>query len=245
MIRSKNGFVIEGTAAIIFLISAATLAIFTLTPAKNLIRMGGEGQKTTQSQRYKETIEPYTVDGKPAAVALPDGSEGLLFKRTTSNETLDERTEPKLSIWQKIKRIGFWWVALTVAGMFFAPIGMVMNAINSRAKKAALILAEKLRSRNDQTVADARRIVVSVDAGLDVFDKAIAASNASFESAKSMAAATADPKLLENYNGIMQLQQNVAKALVETKKSFLEALSRKQDESTKLMVGNLRNGGTT
>ena len=238
-----SGFVIEGTLAIVFLISAATLAVFTLTPAKNLVNIGGgNGQKTTQTQSYKETIEPYTVDGKPAVVKLPDGSDGLLFKRVKSSESLDERVEPKLTLWQKIMRLGWWWLVLTVAGMFFAPVGFVMNAINGKAKKAALFVADQIREKHEEMVSDARKVVVSVDKGLDVFDSAIASANAAADSAKTMAAATTDPALLTSYNAIVATQASVAKALTDTKAAFLKALSVKQDESTKLLVSQLRNG---
>jgi hypothetical protein len=242
----NKGFVIEGTLAIIFLISAATLAVFTLTPAKNLVNLGGgDGQKTTQKINYRETMEPYTEDGKPVKVKLSDGSEGLIFKRVVSNETLDEQVIPKKTIWQKLKELGWWWIALTIAGMFFAPLGLVMNKINEKAKKAALAIADQLGKKHADLATEAQRIVLSVDEGLNVFDAAIKSANASVDAATQAAAITTDPQMLASHNAIRTTYQAVSKALTDTKAAFLDALKTKQDESTKLLVSKLRSGSPT
>ena len=238
---NQNGFVIEGTYAIIFLISAATLAVFTLTPAKNLIHMAGEGQKSTQKQSYTETMEPYTVDGRPASVTLPDGSEGLLFKRTKTSSTLDETIQPKLSVWQRLMKVGWWWIALTIGGMFFGPLGMVMNAINSKAKQAALALAGQLKKKHEDLKSEAKRIVLSVDAGLDVFDSAISSAKAALDAATLAAAATSDPQLLAANHALMNTHQAVLKSSTDLNAAFLAQLKAKQDESTKLLIPQLRN----
>lgn len=239
---NRNGFIIEGTLAIIFLISAATLAVFTLTPAKNLINIGGQGQKTTQTQSYRETIEPYTVDGKPATIQLQDGSEGLIFKRTRSSATLDETIQPKLTIFQRLMKVGWWWLALTIGGMFFAPLGLIMNVINGKAKQAALALADQLNKKHADLASEAQRIVLSVDAGLNVFDSAISAANASVDAATQSSAVTTDPQMLTAQTAIRTTYQAVSKALVDTKAEFLGALKAKQDESTKLLIPKLRSG---
>ena len=229
--------------AIIFLISAATLAVFTLTPAKNLVNLGGgDGQKTTQRQSYVETIEPYSVDGKPASIQLPDGSEGLIFKRTKRTDNLDEVVQPKLSLWQKLKQVGWWWLALTIGGMFFGPLGMVMSTINSKAKAAALAVAGQVKSKYEDMTTESKRIVLSVDKGLDVFDASIAAANAAVSAAEAAAALTADPQVLSAQHTIKATYQAVSKALVDTKKAFLIVLKNEQDESTKLLISKLRSG---
>lgn len=237
----KNGFIIEGTAAIIFLISAATLAIFTLTPAKNLIKIGGDGSKSVQSQSYKETIEPVMENGEPVKVKLADGSEGLIFKRTKSSNTLDEQTHPKLTIWQKIKQIGWWWLALSIGAMFIPALGF-MNTINSKAKNAALALVDKIKADHANLKSEAQRIVLSVDEGLNVFDTAIKAAQAMIDAETASMATITDPAILAVHQTAILRYQAVLKALMDTKKAFLDALKTKQDESTKLLVPQLRNG---
>ena len=244
MRKNDKGFVIEGTFAIITLISLATLAVFALTPAKNLINIGGDGgQKTTQTQSYKETMEPYTEDGRPVKVKLSDGSEGLVFKRVVTTASLDETIQPKLPWWKKLIQVGWWWLALTIAGMFFGPLGMVMNAINSKAKKVALAAVDIAKQKHEKMMNEAQGIVVSVDAGLDALDAEITAAQSAAKAATEAAAATSDPTALAMYNAMATRHKAVAEALINAKSEFLYALKEKQDRSTKVLVAELRNMG--
>ena len=241
---NKNGFVIEGTFVIVALIAAATLAVFTLTPAKHLINVGGgDGQKTTQTKSYRETMIPYTENGQAVRVANPDGTRSLLFKQIVEENTLDERVQPKLPWWQRIINVGWWWVGLTIAGMIFAPLGVVMSAVNGRAKLAAMATANLFKAKHQNLSDEAKRIVVSVDAGLDVFDAEIAAAKGTEDTAVKMAALTVDPVLLQNYAAIEKTGRAVREALEGAKKKFLAALRAKQDQSTVDAVVALRNGG--
>ena len=238
----KERFVIEGAFAIVALISLATLAIVKLTPVGPLLGIdNGQtgGQKTTQS--YKETIEPVMMDGRPATVQMPDGSEGLIFKRTKSS--LDERTQPKLPWWQRILQVGWWWVALTVAGMFFAPLGMVMSAVNSKAKKAALAIAEAAKKKHEEITGEAQTIVTSIDAGLDAIDTEIAAAESAVKTATDAAAATADAGVLAMHTAAATQHRRVAEALRRAKEEFLWAMEAKSDRSTRALMASLREMG--
>lgn len=241
-IRNEKGFIVEGAAAV-FLVAAATLAVVNLTPLGSILGIGGrgEGQKTTQSQSYKEMLVPYTEDGRPVKVRLEDGSEGILFKKIVTNESLDERIQPKMTLLQKLKNLGGWWIFLTIAGMFFGPLGLVMNAINGRAKAAALKLADTLKNQQQTTIEEARTIVLSVDEGGEKIKASIEAEKKAAESARALAAQTADPKLLESYNAIAAQHDAIARALEGAMKAFYDELSRRQNKSTKLLVGQLRN----
>lgn len=94
------------------------LAPLITTVAKPLFN-NGAGNTSTQTSSYKETIEPYTVDGKPAAVKLPDGSDALLFKKVTSNDTADQKIMPPAPLHERILawflRLGFAGLALALA----------------------------------------------------------------------------------------------------------------------------------
>ena len=238
---NNKGFVVEGVMAGV-LIVGAVLAVFTLTPAKNLLILSNDnGHKSVKSDSYIETIEPYTMDGKIVPPQqLPNGDEVLLFKRTKKNVSTDEQTQPKLSLWQKIQQLGWWWLALSIAGFFIGPLGLIMGKINGKAKDLALVAAAQFKKKHEETVTEAKRIVLSVDEGLTIFDTAIASANASVEAATQAMAGITDPAALAAHTNIRNTYQAVAKALTDTKGAFLKALSTKQDESTKVMVRELR-----
>lgn len=72
---------------------------------------------------------------------------------------------------------------------------------------------DTLEVQHTELSEDAKKIVLSVDEGLAVFDGAIAASNG-------------NPALYA--------------AMVDLKKDFLSAMSRRQDATTKLLVAQLK-----
>ena len=205
----------------------------------------GSGQTSTQKTAYKETLEPYTIDGKPAPhVQAQDGTELVLFKKTISNDTSDMKVTPPAPWYE---RLFMWFVHLGFLGLFIAlafPTVAVWGWawITGRWKKLKETIAAEKAAHAD-TMTEARKVVISVDAGLDVFDRLIASANSAADSATQMAAATTDAKLIEGYQAIIATQNAVAKALAASKNSFLAAMSKKQDESTKLLVGKLKNGG--
>ena len=242
---NEKGFVIEGTFAIIALISLATLAVFSLTPAKNLINIGGDGgQKTTQTQNYKETMEPVlTKDGSPMAVQTADGQEAYLFKRTKSSATLDQTIKPELTLWQKLLQLGWWWIALTIAGFFWGPLGTVMNMINTKAKNAAIAAAAAAKARYEAVTGHAHDIVISVDAGLDAIDAEIQAAQKAADTVKTSMSSTTDVTMLAVLRAQYDQHMAVADALAKAKDEFMWALKDKQDGDTKALVAELRQMG--
>jgi hypothetical protein len=242
--KNEKGAIVLAAGVVYALVGVATLAAFLFTPLKNLIQIPGEGSKSVQKQIYTTKQVPYVnpTTGKNVRVTNADGSTTLLMQEESSNQTLDENTKPELTIWQKLMQIGWWWIALTIIGFFWGPLGTVMALINGKAKKAALAIADAAKVEAEKLTFHSKKIVASVDAAFTEFDDAIKAAQTAYDTAKNAAAATTDPSVLAANNGIMDTQQNMINTLTKLKRSMKDAMTMVQGRgsSTETTVTKLQ-----
>lgn len=211
----------EVAMAVVIAVSLAAFLIGAAwRPLTSFLGIGGKDQKTVQKSTTVTESKPYYIKGE-------DNKMHLLEATKTTVSNLDTNEEVKLTIFQKLMNIGRIWVVLTVLGFFFAPLGAVMAVINRKAKAVAVAAYDKLQEKHDDMKDEAKTIVQSVDAGLNVFDSDIAAAN-------NALLVTTDPQVKSNYQAIVL-------ALGNSKTHFLAAMSKKQDSTTKVLVSELKN----
>ena len=180
----------------------------------------------------QKIVTTKTVESNPVWVQNPDGTK-MLVQKTSTNESLSD-TPVKLSFFQKIQSLGMLGMLLVILGIMFPPFGAILmiiwNRVSSAAKKALESAHDKIDEVTDnhnELNAQAKRIVQSIDNGLASMDANIKAAN-------TMADSTTDANVKASYI-------TIAKALVDMKQDFLDAMSKKQDSETKLLVSTLKN----
>lgn len=201
------------TMAILVAVAAASLlAGVCFTPLTKFLGLSN-GQKTTQKHVEKSESTPMFIKGD-------DGKMHLLNATKSTVSDMDTNEEPKPTIFQRIKGLGFIWVLLMIAGAFFpATIGAWMHMFNQKVISAGKIAYEDLKG-------ETTKIVQSVDIGLKTFDAAIAAHKTAMDVAT-------EPAVKANHQAIIV-------ALGKAKDAFLNAMSVKQDDSTKVLVSQLQ-----
>jgi hypothetical protein len=142
------------------------------------------------------------------------GHQYTAYATTKEQTIMNTSEEPKLTLWQKIKNLGLWGILLVVLGCLFPPVGVVLTIIWNKVTGALHTQVDILNEKHDELCAEAKTIVSSVDEGLAVMDTAIAAAKDKPE---------------------------IYALMVDLKKDFLTALSRKQDATTKKLVAQLQN----
>ena len=201
--RNKKG-VIE--TAVIYTIIAVLGGLFLWKPISSTL--GLSTPKTTkQSIVKKEEKKPviYIIDDK--------GEVHIGYATSSSIETNTASAETQLTLFQKIKNLGFIGIVLVVLGFLFPPLGAVLMFIWNKVTNSLKKKITDAEAAHEDLSYDAKKIVQSIDEGLAVIDSAIAS------------ATTPEAKA------------NIA----QLKKDFLTAMSRKQDATTKLLVAELKN----
>lgn len=240
--RNQKGFTgieIAGIVALGFIVIGAVAPLIGI----RLPGMpGGAGQTSTQKSSYKETVEPVlTKDGQPMLVATQDGQEAYLFKRVKSNDASDEKVIPPAPL---VERVLMWFVHLGFAGLLLAlafpafAIGLWRFIVNRWNKLKATAVAEQIA--HAVTMEEAKKIVLSVQAGLQVFEQQLKAAENAVETATQASAGVTDPATVASYQQIIQVQGAVARALNAAKKSFKNTMAVNQDKSTMLLVEKLK-----
>lgn len=188
----------------------------------------GNGQTSTQKSSYKETMEPVlTKDGSPMAVQTADGQEAYLFKRTKSNDASDEKVVPPAPWYERFVSwlAGLGFLGLVLALAFPGAAIAVWVFIKGRWHKLKEAAAANKAAEENMRI-EAKRIVKSIDEGIGAFERQIAAAQAVMDG-------TIDP-------AIKATQAAVIAALIASQKSFMTAMSVKQDQSTKDLVKVLK-----
>jgi len=219
---------------IAMIIAIAGLALFfSAKPIGQSVSGLWEGSKNKQKQTHKVT-EQYQVfykdkDGNiiPAPTPYVRTEEGMNYVNA----------EPPETLWQKFWRMGIMAVVVIVVLSYLGILPIIRLWWNLKVKpkldKAKEDL-ENLQEQQEQLSGDAKLIVRSVDEGLASLDSAIASAQVSLTNMTTMADSP-----------IKQLQVSVAQAVLTTmttaKRDFLSAMSRKQNDTTKLLVAELKN----
>lgn len=152
----------RGIAELAILVTVlVTLAVAPyLQSAFKIFGLGGS-QQTTKTERViqKTTVEPYLENGKPVHTVLPDGTNAILMRTTSSNQTEDSNAPVPMTFIQKLLVLPKLWLGLMVLGVFFAPVGTFMAWFNSRVKGKL----EDLTDHHEQVMTDAKKIVTGID----------------------------------------------------------------------------------
>lgn len=221
---NKRGFTGIEVMAVVAIIGLITY--FAAPPtikAVGTLFSGGDKNQQKAVHKIDRTRTLYEVD--------PMTNKMKPVKETYSeysNEFMAQ--EPPETLWTKFWHLGAIAVVIIMILSYLGLWPIIALWWNKKIKPkiaAAQNSLEELQTQHDELTADAKRIVISIDEGLLSMDAAIKAANA-------MADATVDPAMK-----VTQLA--IAKALTDMKASFLAAMSKKQDSTTKLLVSELKN----
>ena len=192
---------------ILYIVCAFLGGVLLWKPALNLLGISNTPKKTSNSVITKEEKLPsvWYIDEK--------GNKFIAYAYKIEKSNINVSEQPKLTLWQKIQNLGIWGIILIILGCLFPPVGAVLMFIWKKVTGALHTQIDTLEVQHTELSEDAKKIVLSVDEGLAVFDGAIAASNG-------------NPALYA--------------AMVDLKKDFLSAMSRRQDATTKLLVAQLK-----
>lgn len=200
---NKKGII---ETAVIYTVIAILGGIFLWKPVTTAL--GISSPKTVkQSVKKAETKRPtvYFVDDV--------GKVTMGYSTTSTIETNSDSQETQLTLFQKIKNLGFIGIVLVILGFLFPPFGAILLFIWNKTSSVLTQKIEAIKNEKEDLSYDAKKIVLSIDEGLSSMDASIA-------SAKTFEA---------------------KEALIDAKKNFLTAMSRKQDATTKLLVATLKN----
>lgn len=219
MMNQKGVIALAGWV-VYLLVGIASVAVMALTPLGDSvgIHYGNAGQKTTQKATV--TITPAKgPDGKAVYVKDAAGNVAPLMQTTTT--TSDEVTTPAVPWWKKLLAMGWIYLALCIAGLFFAPLGIIMGAIN-----------HKIGTEAQAFISHAKTIVASVDSGWDEFDKVIAGAKTAIQTAQASAAASTDPAVIAANQGIINTQTAIINVVTNLEKDVKDAMTMVQGKGS-------------
>lgn len=229
-------------AVILYCVGTFFGTVLLWKPVTNMFGIGNSPQKK-QTSMFKKT------ETKPILVYTDEkGREHIAMatKEEISNLQLSE--ESKLTLWQKIKNLGFIGVVLVILGFIFPPLGAILLIVWNKISSAMKLALEKVKDSNEELSDEAKKIVHSVDEGLAQFDTAIAAAKVVVDSsqqtivlASNITDSVSRTVTLQNAQQSQAVAQAVLNSIVNLKKDFMTALSRKQDASTKMLIAELKN----
>ena len=185
---NNKGFVVEGALVIALLLSGFLL--FVPNPVSNATGIGVRPNKTVLKESQTEKIVPL-VD--------KEGNQ-LGWKQVTTNSLSDVDQQQQVTFWQSLVAVPRLILILAILGMCGFPAAVTFWRNVFRALKA--------------TKSDAKRIVASVEAGLNTLPKKITVFGA-------------DGKPIEVDTAYLKL-------------NFMDAMSKIQDQSTRDLVKNLK-----
>jgi len=225
MIKNRRGEAV--TITLVALAVGAILVGFFARPVANKMLPGflGTDQKIERTK---------SVESKPVWIKNPDGSQTLV--QTTKTTTYHGTLPVPLTFFQKLTQFGIMSIIILLV-CAFTPVGAIVLFLFGRLKKAlasAKTNIERVTTEKNSLSTDAKLIVKSVDEGLAALDNAIASAQGQIANAQSIADAQA--KQLQ-----LAVSQAVLVAMTNAKKDFLTAMSRKQNNTTKLLVAGLKN----
>lgn len=219
---------------IALVVAIAGLALFfSAKPIGQAVGGLWEGSKNRQKQTHK-IQEQYQMFYKD--------KDGNLLPAPTPYVRIEEgmnyvNAEPPETLWQKFWRMGIMAVVIIVVLSYLGILPIIRlwwsKFIKPKLDKAKEDL-EQVQEAQQQLSQDAKLIVKSVDEGLASLDSQIASAQVSLANMTAMA----DSPTKEMQ---VRIAQAIATAMTTAKREFLNAMSRKQNNTTKLLVAELKN----
>lgn len=216
MMKNRKGII--GIELVLLVAVVLIGAVFAAPPIGKAVNGVFGGMNNQQKQTHKIT-EQYTMfykddkgNYKPAPIPYKRTEEGLNYTTAQPPETL----------LHKFFSLGAIAIIIIVILSYLGIWPVIQLLWNKKVKpkldQAKAELEAEVVEKQELT-ADAKLIVISVDAGL----KSIKGAS---DEAIALANAATDPVLKERYTA-------VAQALITAKEVFLTEMSKKQDKSTK------------
>ncbi|MFA5160244.1 MAG: type II secretion system protein [Candidatus Omnitrophota bacterium] len=220
--RSKKGF--TGIELIIFVGIIGLVASFAAPSIGKAVNSVFTGTKNQQKQVHKVT-EQYSMfykddkgNYKPAPVP---------YKRTEDSLNYIN-TEPPETLWQKFIKLGAMAVVIIIVLSYLGLWPIITLWWNKKVKpkiEKTQAELEAVQREKGCLSEEAKRIVLSVDGGLASIDDAIKRANIVLDASTDQVSKAT--------------QLAIVKVLEQVKFDFLDAMSRKQDASTKNLVKEL------
>lgn len=223
--KGFTGLEIVAVLAIGYIITTAVLPVFG-------IHIGPGGVNKTEKQTSVTKIElAKDSDGKPIYATDSTGNAIPLFNKTECTANTTDEAAPKISIWQKLMNLGWVYLALCIAGIFIAPLGLIMGAIN-----------HKIGNEAHALLSHTGVIVKSVDAGLTEIEKAIKNAQSAYNGAQAAAAIATTPEAKIANQAIMATQQAIINTLTVLDRDVKDAMSMIQGSgsATEAVVTSLQ-----
>ena len=219
----------RGMVEVVAVVGMLVIGVITWLAGPSLIKAvgslanGGDKNQSKIVHKVDKTRTYYEMDenGKIKPAFTDKTSE-------YSNELV--ATQPPETLWEKFWKMGAMAVVIIVALSYLGILPIIRlwwsKKIKPKIDKAQADL-EAVVVKHDELTGEAQMIVASIDVGLATMDANISA-------AQTMVDAATDPVVKNSYTTIVS-------ALRDMKQDFLDALSKKQDSTTKMLVAQLKN----
>lgn len=246
--RLKNNRGFTGIElALVICICGALTAWFGPNLVKSIgtITSGGDKNQQKMSRKIKLSEPVYAVDESTGQVTVV----GMKTSDIMTNEAMAIQVPETL--WEKFWKMGAMAVIIIVL-LSFLGIWPIITLWWNKVIKPKILNAqaelEVIQYEKNELKGDAKLIVRSIDEGLAAMNTSIASAQSTVDTAQqALTAAALDPDLALRSAAISVAQvskenaQAVLTALINTRKDFLAAMSRRQDSTTKLLVAELKN----
>jgi hypothetical protein len=236
-------------AVILYAVAAFIGGALLAKPVTNMFGISNEAKKHQEAKMVKK-------ESKPVLVYTDEKGREHIAMATSEEYSNSELTEqPKQTFWQKIQNLGSWGIFLVILGFLFPPVGVILTFIwkkVSGATQTALANAQStilaVQAKHEDLSADAKLIVLSIDDGLAQINKHIEITKNAMDLAQTdlnTAGTVVDP--VQRQATIIMAQQKLSVAqsvyssVMDMKEDFKNALKNRQDQSTKLLVEQLKN----
>jgi hypothetical protein len=228
MLKSRKGFAEVMALVWVAAIVVGGLVTWLAGPAlvKSVGSLANGGDKNQQKIVHK-------VDKQRTYFELDEktGKYVPAFTDKTSEYSNElQATQPPETLWEKFWKIGVMAVVIIVVLSYLGILPIIRLWWSKKIKPKidqAYADLEAVQVKHDELTGEAQMIVESVDVGLATMDANISA-------AQTMVDAATDPAIKNSYTTIVS-------ALRDMKQDFLDALSKKQDSTTKKLVAQLKN----
>lgn len=206
-----------------------------------------------QGYKNKTKITSKVTESYPMFYKDKDGNfipSKVPYMKTAENFNSTMEVPPE-TLWEKFWHLGAMAVVIIIVLSYLGLWPIITLWWNKKIKpkiEATKAQLEDMTEQHGVLKGDAKLIVISVDEGLAAINLSISSAQATFSNAQAAlnsAALIEDPSLrtaaLANAQNLVSRATAVLDAVMNVKKDFLSAMSRKQDTTTKMLVAELKN----